>query len=97
MDGEQGGVSKDVGWAGGGSFRVLEVAPSVFVDDPASGTVVLAPDAVGDRLAESIAANMGFAYEVDAPFCGRRRRERLAVVDGWLDDEIARYIAESLG
>lgn len=97
VEGEQGGVSSDVGWAGGGSFRVLEVAPSVFVDDPDSGTVVLAPDALGDRLAESIAANMGFTYEVDSPFCGRRGRERLAVVDGWLDDEIARYIAELLG
>jgi adenine-specific DNA-methyltransferase len=97
VEGEQGGVSNDVGWAGGGSFRVLEVAPSVFVDDPDSGTVALAPDAMGNLLAESIAANMTFAYEVDAPFCGRRGRERLAVVDGWLDDEIARYIAESLG
>jgi adenine-specific DNA-methyltransferase len=33
VDGEQGGISKDVGWQGGGGFRFLKLGPTVFDDD----------------------------------------------------------------
>lgn len=32
VDGEQGGVSKDVGWQGGGGFRFMKLGPPIFDD-----------------------------------------------------------------
>jgi adenine-specific DNA-methyltransferase len=85
--GDPGGITKSVGWAGGGGFRVLEVAPSICTEE--SGVLVLADEAAGSDLAEAVAAQLGVAYEPDAPFSGRRGQQRLAVVDGYADSWVA--------
>ena len=73
-------VSESYGWTGGGGFRVLDISPSMFaVQD---GVVVLADWATNGKLSEATAAQLGFAYEPDPPFCGTKGRTRLAVVDG---------------
>ncbi len=48
-------------WEGGGGFRVLEVAPSMFEAD--DGMVFLADWMTNGALAEATAAQLGFAYE----------------------------------
>lgn len=92
---DPGGVTESVGWSGGGGFRVLDVAPSMYEDD--EGVVVLAEWATNGMLAESVAAQLGFAPEAAPPFCGRHGRMRLAVVDGHVNEEIARSLARALG
>lgn len=77
---DPGGVTAAVGWAGGGGFRILDVGPSMFEDD--EGVVMLAEWASNSALAEATAAQLGYAYESAAPFCGRKGRSRLAVIDG---------------
>ncbi len=92
---DPGGVTENVGWEGGGGFRVLDVAPSMFDED--AGQVVLAEWALGTALAEATAAQLGFAYGPDAlPFCGRKGRTRLAVVDGLVNEGVVRLLAAEL-
>ena len=89
---DPGGITKAVDWQGGGGFRVLGVGPSMFADD--EGLVVLADWAAGSELARATAAQMGFAYEPDGPLCGRRGRQRLAVIDGLVSPEVIRLLLE---
>jgi adenine-specific DNA-methyltransferase len=76
---DSGGITATAGWKGGGGFRILDVAASMFDED--EGLVVLADWATGGALAEATAAQLGFAYEEDQPFVGRKGKMRLAVID----------------
>lgn len=98
VDGEDpGGITEMLGWQGGNGFRRLEVAPSAF---EVSGERVFFRDWVKDEhFAEVIAAQLGFIYKsgLDSePFCGRRGRVRLAVIDGVVDDVVARAVLGQL-
>jgi adenine-specific DNA-methyltransferase len=91
---DPGGITDVVEWAGGGGFRVLEVAPSMFMDD--GGVVVLSEWATNGALAEATAAQLGFDYEGDPPFAGRRGRARLAVIDGLVSEDVVQVLVEAL-
>jgi adenine-specific DNA-methyltransferase len=92
---DPGGVTKATGWQGGGGFRVLDVAPSMF--EEVEGTVVLADWAVKSELAQGTAAQLGFEYVADPPFSGVKGRARLCVIDGLVTSEVATLIAGQLG
>lgn len=91
---DPGGVTEVLTWEGGGGFRILDVAPSMFEAD--EGIVVLADWATKGALAEATAAQMGFDYEPVAPFCGRKGRTRLAVVDGLINEAVVRLLVQAL-
>jgi adenine-specific DNA-methyltransferase len=92
---DPGGVTDTVGWQGGGGFRVLAVASSMFEAD--EGLVFLDALMTNNRLAEATAAQLGFAYTPDAPFAGRKGRSRLAVVDGLVNADVIRILVSALG
>jgi hypothetical protein len=81
-------------WTGGGGFRVLQVAESMF--EAADGMVFLAEWMTNGKLAEATAAQFGFEYEADPPFSGRKGRSRLAVVDGVVNESVARLLVGAL-
>lgn len=89
-----GGVTVSNDWNGGGGFRVLDVAPSMFEVD--GGMVFLADWMTNGALAEATAAQLGFTYESDPPFSGRKGRTRLAVVDGVVNEAVVRLVASDL-
>ena len=91
---DPGGITKDTGWEGGGGFRVLEVGPSMFAE--AGGRVWLAEWAADGSLGEATAAQLGFGYEPEPPFAGRKGRTRLAVVDGLVNPDVARLLVGAL-
>ncbi len=91
---DPGGITEAVGWAAGGGFRVLDVAPSMF--DADAGMVFLADWMTNGKLAEATAAQLGFEYEVSPPFVGRKGRTRLAVVDGVVNEAVVRILASAL-
>lgn len=91
---DPGGITKDVGWEGGGGFRVLTVAPSMF--EAAGGQVFLREWASDSRLAEATAAQLGFSYASDPPFQGKQGRTRLAVVDGLVNEDVVRLLVRAL-
>jgi adenine-specific DNA-methyltransferase len=95
VDGEDdGGITAASEWLGGGGFRVLDVAPSMFGVD--GGMVFLADWMTNGALAEATAAQLGFTYESDPPFSGRKGRTRLAVVDGVVNEAVVRLLVRAL-
>ena len=92
---DPGGVTDLTRWRGGGGFRVLDVAPSMF--EESDGVVYLSDWAVNGALAEATAAQLGFAYFPEHPFAGRKGRSRLAVVDGHVSGAVADLLAGALG
>lgn len=58
---DQGGISKAVGWQGGGGFRYYKLAPSLIVNDR-WGNPVINPEYNASQLAEALAKLEGFAY-----------------------------------
>lgn len=91
---DPGGVTELAGWEGGGGFRVLDVAPSMFQAD--DGLVFLADWMTNGTLAEATAAQLGFDYENDPPFSGRKGRTRLAVIDGVANEPVVRLLTGAL-
>jgi adenine-specific DNA-methyltransferase len=80
------GISPDEEWTGGGGFKILTLGPSMFAED--GGQVVLADWATNSKLAEATAAQLGFAYQSETPFCGRKGRSQLAVIDGHVTEDV---------
>jgi adenine-specific DNA-methyltransferase len=91
---EPGGVTELAAWPGGGGFRVLDVAPSMFEAD--RGLVYLGEWMTNGTLAEATAAQLGFEYEQSPPFVGRKGRTRLAVVDGVVNEAVVRLLVNAL-
>jgi adenine-specific DNA-methyltransferase len=89
------GVTELVDWSGGGGFRVLDVAPSMF--EAQGGLVFLATWATNGALQETTAAQLGYKYTREPPFCGVKGRTRLAVVDGLVNDSVVRLLAGATG
>ncbi len=91
---DPGGITEDAAWEGGGSMRIVSLAPSMFEAD--AGMVFLAESMTNGKLAEATAAQLGFEYEVAPPFVGRKGRTRLAVVDGVVNESVVRILASVL-
>jgi len=91
---DEGGVTAVTNWQGGGGFRLLEMAPSMF--DVDEGMVFLADGLSNGKLAEATAAQLGFEYEVAPPFVCRKGRTRLAVIDGVVNEAVVRILASAL-
>lgn len=90
------GATEACAWQGGGGFRVLDVAPSMYVSF--DSLVFLAEWATNGALAETTAAQLGFVYDPHArPFCGRKGRRHLAVVDGLVDANVVRLLVGEVG
>lgn len=62
IDGEdQGGISKTVGWKGGGGFRYYRLAPSLLQQDK-WGNWVISKEYNAEMLAEAMCKHQGFTY-----------------------------------
>jgi len=92
---DPGGITEAVGWQGGGGFRTVTVAPSMYTTTKMG--VMLNDEATNGRFARAVAGQLGFEFESDtSPFCGRRGRMRLAVYDGAVGLEEARELLSLL-
>ncbi|WP_442727649.1 site-specific DNA-methyltransferase [Streptomyces pseudogriseolus] len=91
---DPGGITKSSSWTGGGGFRSLVVAPSAF--DMQNKLVFLADWVQEQDFAETVAAQLGFSFCQSGPFYGRKGRARLAVVNGVVDDVVAKGVIGQL-
>lgn len=92
---DAGGVTKTIGWSGGGGFRCVEVGPSMYVDTPFG--VLLSDHATNGAFSKAVAGQLGYEFEHDAaPLCGVRGRMRLAVLDGAVGEEEVRAVVAAL-
>lgn len=93
---DKGGITDTVDWVGGGGFRVVNVALSMYTTTQLG--VMLNEEATNGRFSRAVAGQLGFEFEADAaPFCGRRGRMRLAVFDGAVGLEEVRELLSLLG
>jgi len=106
---DPGGITESAGWTGGGGFRDLRVAASVWevIDDDFGTSVFQAEGVTDDRLARSVAAQLG--YELTEPtasdeapsdsavFVGVKGRSHLAVAPGVVDAITVADIVSALG
>ncbi len=68
---DQGGISKAVGWKGGGCFRFYRLAPSLLKKDP-FGFWVINEKYNPDMLAAAMAKQEGFRYDPTKRYFGNR-------------------------
>ncbi len=61
---DQGGISKAVGWKGGGGFRVFSLAPTLLREDR-FGQLVINPEYNAPMLAAAVCRHEGFRYDPD--------------------------------
>jgi adenine-specific DNA-methyltransferase len=94
---DPGGITSAVDWAGGGGFQHVRVGPSMFDFDEESGHVFLADWATNGAFSAAVAAQLGFEFVDDQPFCGTKGRTRLAVLDGVVGEAEIEYLVASLG
>lgn len=64
IDGEQGGISKNVNWQGGGGFKFYELAPTLIVKDK-FGMEIFNPQYDSEMLAAAVAKHNGFIFMPD--------------------------------
>ena len=91
--------SKKRNWRGGGGFQVAHLSPACFDYDPALDRVMLTPEATGEVLVSSVAANLGFTLlhpDDDYIFDARRGNALLKVVEGVATTEIVDWLASQI-
>ena len=89
-----------INWRGGGGFTVAHLAPACFDYDPELDRVVLTPEATGDVLVRSVAANLGFEMiprDEGSAFDARRGKAVLKVYEGLADPELVDDLVAQLG
>lgn len=92
---EAGGITELVGWTGGGGFSQVEVSPSLYEVLP--GGLVLMRDGIDETtFAKAVAAQLGFTFEHDHPFCGSLNGMRLAAFAGSVGTEEAAFVLSHL-
>jgi hypothetical protein len=88
---------KTVQWNGGGGFTVAKMGPSMYEVDDEDGEVYLSAEATNGAWSKAIAGQLEFTLTPEHPvFCGVRRRQRLAVIDGVVDETVVRTVVENL-
>ncbi len=65
IDGEQGGISKAVGWTGGGGYKFYELAPTLIVKDK-YGNPIFSEKYNATMLAAAVAKINGFMFAPDS-------------------------------
>jgi adenine-specific DNA-methyltransferase len=94
---DAGGITAAVAWKGGGGFRYVRMGPSMFDLDQETGEVFLADWATNGAFSDAVAAQLGFERTDQPPFCGRKGRTRLAVLDGVVGPTETEFLVASLG
>ncbi|EWM53990.1 site-specific DNA-methyltransferase [Ruminococcus flavefaciens] len=76
IDGEQGGISKNSEWQGGGGYHFYELAPSLLVKNDKLPIYQINPDYTFEMLCEAICKIEGFKYKPDDVFHGNSSERR---------------------
>jgi adenine-specific DNA-methyltransferase len=101
IDGDDpGGITKAVGWQGGGGFRYYRLAPSLLKKDK-WGHWVINPEYNGEMLSEAMCKLMGFTYAPSQTTFWQHGRSTetdfIYVTTGSLSHDQLRVISEEVG
>lgn len=76
IDGEQGGISKDINWQGGGGYHFYELAPSLLIKNKKLPVCQINPEYSFEMICEAICKIEGFKYKPYDVFYGHSSEKR---------------------
>lgn len=98
IDGEQGGISKDVNWHGGGGYRFYELAESLLVHHPVLPVMQVNPNYTYEMLCEAICKIEGFKYTPKGLFHGYSSEKRfIHITKEFINAEYVKSVSATLG
>ncbi len=98
VNGDQTGISKEVGWQGGGGYHFYELAPSLLVKNKKIPVYQINPEYTFEMLCEAICKLEGFHYKPDGVYHGRSSEKRfIHITKEFVNAEYIKSISSTLG
>ena len=98
IDGEQGGISKEVGWNGGGGYKFYELAEPLLVKNKFLPIYQINPSYTWDMVSEAICKIEGFTYTPFGEFQGYSSENRfIHITEEFVNVKYIMSIMKSLG
>lgn len=98
IDGEQGGISKEVGWNGGGGYKFYELAEPLLVKNKFLPIYQINPFYTWDMVSEAICKIEGFTYTPFGEFQGYSSENRfIHITEEFVNVKYIMSIMKSLG
>lgn len=98
IEGEQGGVSKNISWSGGGGYRFYELAPSLLEKNSALPIYQINKDYTFEMLSEAICKLEGFKYQLQGDMHGKSSETRfIHIASVMVTGEYIKQITKELG
>lgn len=98
IDGEDGGVSKNNNWQGGGGYKFYELAEPLLVKNKVLPVYQINPSYTWDMVCEAICKIEGFAYEPSGEFQGHSSENRfLHITEEFVNTKYVMSIMKNLG
>ena len=98
IDGEQGGISKDVGWKGGGGYKFYELAEPLLVKNKVLPVYQINPSYTWDMVCEAICKIEGFTYETSGEFQGHSSENQfIHITEEFVNTKYVMSIMKNLG
>ena len=98
IDGEQGGISKEVKWQGGGGYKFFELAEPLLVRNTALPVYQINPCYTWDMVCEAICKIEGFTYKPSEDFQGYSSENRfIHITEEFVNTKYVMSVMKTLG
>lgn len=98
INGDKTGISKEVGWIGGGGYHFYELAPSLLVKNSKLPIYQINPDYTFEMLCEAICKIEGFRYHLNGTYHGHSSEKRfIHVTREFVNAEYIKSVSATLG
>lgn len=95
---DQGGISGDVDWHGGGGYHFYELAPSLLIKNDKLPVYQVNPEYTFEMMCEAICKLEGFRYRPDGNFHGYSSEKRfIHITNEFVNAEYVMSVATTLG
>lgn len=98
IDGEQGGISKEVKWNGGGGYKFYELAEPLLVKNPVLPIYQINPTYTWNMVCEAICKIEGFKYDPSGEFQGYSSENRfIHITEEFVNSKYVMSVMKNLG
>lgn len=98
IDGDQTGISKEVGWQGGGGYKFYELAEPLLVKNKVLPIYQINPSYTWDMVCEAVCKIEGFTYEPSGEFQGYSSENRfIHVTEEFVNTKYVMSVMKTLG
>lgn len=95
---DYGGITKAIGWTGGGGYKFYELAESLFVKNPKLPVYQINPSYTFDMVAEAICKIEGFTYAPEGEFHGHSSENRfIHITKEFVNTKYIQSLMKNLG